>query len=56
MQDNESAGHMEAVQPPPDNLEVKKTLVVLIKPRDITKRYSKLSELKRVVAFCKRFI
>jgi hypothetical protein len=51
MQDYDSAGYMEAVQPPTDNLEVKKTLVALIKPGDdITERYSKLSKLKRVVA------
>jgi hypothetical protein len=39
-----------------DDSEVKKTLVALTKPIDITERYFKLSKLIRVAAFCKRFL
>jgi hypothetical protein len=40
-----------------DNLEVKKTFVTCAEPReDITARFSKLLRLKRVIAFCRRFL
>ena len=42
---------------PTENLEIRKAHVALLQPpEDLTKRFSKLNKLIRVIAYCKRFI
>jgi hypothetical protein len=44
-------------KPATEELEIKKTLVAVITPKeDITERFSKLLRLTRVIAYCRRFI